>query len=350
MRKGNKPAFGAEEISVFCEQISLILSANIPLYEGMETLEGDYAGTAGEEAFRAMNNEMQESGSLAAAVEAAGVFPDYMTGMVRVGEEAGQLETVMRSLAQHYMREAQIRSSAINAVRYPLTLMGVMLLVIAVLVFQVMPVFEKAFTSLSGGMSGTSAAMMRAGQTAGLAVLAVMLLMLGVCGLLAMLMRGGKHPQLKERLIHSVKPLARINRLMTAQKFASVMSMLLGSGFPMEQALELMQTVYDSEKSKALMRETVQRVLGGEMIASAVEATGLFDPLYLRMIRVGFAAGQADEALGKVAKLQAQEIDDAMGRLISLIEPVLVIALSAMIGALMLSVMMPLAGVLSAMV
>lgn len=350
MRKGNRPAFGAEEISVFCEQISLILSANIPLYEGLETLEGDYAGTAGEEAFRAMNNEMQVSGSLAAAVEAAGVFPDYMTGMVRVGEEAGQLETVMRSLAQHYMREAQIRSSAISAVRYPLTLMGVMLLVIAVLVFQVMPVFEKAFTSLSGGMSGASAAMMRAGQTAGLAVLAVMLLLLGVFGALALLMRGGKRPQLKDRMMSLVKPLSKINRLMTAQKFASVMAMLLGSGFPMEQALELMQTVYDSEKSKALMAETAQRVLGGEPIASAVEATELFDPLYLRMIRVGFASGQADEALSKVANLQAQELDDAMARLISLIEPVLVIALSAMIGALMLSVMMPLAGVLSAMV
>lgn len=350
MHKGNKPAFSAEEISVFCEQISLILSANIPLYEGMETLESDYMGTQGEAAFRAMNEQIQESGSLAAAVEAAGVFPEYMTGMVRVGEEAGQLDTVMRSLAEHYMREAQIRSSAISAVRYPLTLMGVMLLVIAVLVFQVMPIFEKAFTSLSGGMSGASSAMMRAGQAAGLIVLVVMLILMGICGVLAVLMRAGKLPQFKEAVMRSVRPLAKLNKLMMAQKFASVMSMLLGSGFPMEQALELMETVYDAERGKALMREASERVLGGETIAAAIEAAQLFDPLYLRMIRVGFSAGQADEALAKVAKLQAQEIDDAMARLISLIEPVLVIALSAMIGALMLSVMMPLAGVLSAMV
>lgn len=349
MRKGNKPAFSVEEISVFCEQISLILSANIPLYEGIETLESDYAGTAGEAAFRAMNEEMKASGSLAAAVEAAGVFPDYMTGMVRVGEEAGQLDAVMSSLAGHYMREAQIRSSAVSSIRYPLTLMGVMLLVIAVLVFRVMPVFRKAFASLSSGMSGTSAAMMQAGQTAGLVVLAAMLLLLGGCAVLALLIRSGKHPQLKDRLVKGVKPLAKLGRLMTAQKFASVMSMLLGSGFPMEQALELMQTVYDSEQDKALMRKTADRVLEGETITAAIEATELFDPLYLRMIRVGFSAGQADEALGKVARLQAHEIDEGMARLISLIEPVLVIALSAMIGALMLSVMMPLAGVLSVM-
>ena len=349
MLKGNQPAFRAEEISVFCEQISLILSADIPLYEGVETLESDYAGTAGDAAYRVMYETVKETGSLAAAVEAAGVFPDYMVGMVRVGEEAGQLEKVMRSLAAHYMREAQVRSSAVSAVRYPLTLICVMMLVIAVLVFEVMPVFEKAFMSLSGGMSSASSAMMRVGQMAGLIVFAVMLVLLCVCAVLVLLIWSGKKPQLKERVIGSIKPLKQLNRMVAAQKLASVMAMLLGSGFPMEQALEMLEKVYTGEDSKARMREMADKVLDGETIASAVEGTGLFDPLHLRMIRVGFASGQADDALGKVAGLLTQEIDERMARLISLIEPVLVVVLSAMIGAMMLSVMMPLAGVLSAM-
>ena len=350
MLKEKQTALNAEEISVFCEQISLILSADIPLYEGMETLESDYAGTAGEAVYRVMVETVRDCGSLAAAVEVAGVFPDYMVGMVRVGEEAGQLETVMRRLADHYMREAQIRSGAVSAVRYPLTLIGIMLLVIAVLIFQVMPVFEKAFMSLSGGMSGTSSAMVRAGQAAGVTVFAVMLVLLCVCAVVALLIWKGKKLQLKEKLMESIKPLRSLNRLIAAQKLASVMSMLLGSGFPMEQALELMEKVYSGEKHKALMREMTQKVLDGETIATAIEETKLFDSLHLRMIRVGFTAGQADEALGKVANLLTQEIDEKMARLISLIEPVLVVVLSALIGSMMLSVMMPLAGVLSAMV
>ena len=205
MHKRNRPAFAVEEISVFCEQISLILSANIPLYEGLETLESDYQGTSGEAALRTMNARMQEDGSLASAIEAAGVFPQYMTGMVRVGEEAGRLDTVMHSLARHYMREAQIRTGVVSAIRYPLTLMGVMMLVIAVLVLQVMPVFEKAFTSLSGGLNGTSAAMMRVGQMAGLIVLGVMLILLSACVVAALLIRSGKYPQMKEKFL-GIKP------------------------------------------------------------------------------------------------------------------------------------------------
>ena len=349
MKKKTGPAFSAEEIAVFCEQISLILTSNVPLYEGVEALADGYAGTAGEEACRAMNEEMKRSGSLAAAVEAAGVFPAYMTGMVRVGEEAGTLDAVMRGLAQHYAREAQLRESAQSAVRYPLTLLAVMALVITVLVFQVMPVFEEAFMSLSGGLNGSSAAMLRAGQMAGMIVFAVLALVLGAAVVIGLLTRRDRWPQLIARLVGAVPALWRISRLVSAQRFASVMAMLLGGGFPLEQALELMPTVFGGETEKVMMREAAGKVLGGEPVSAVIEETGLFEPLHLRMIRVGFASGQADEALEKVAQLLAQEIDSRLGRLIALIEPALVVVLSAMIGAILLSVMMPLAGVLSAM-
>jgi len=342
--------FSAEEISVFCEQISLILGSNIPLYEGLEALEGDYAGTPGESAFCAMNDEMKRSGSLAAAADAAGAFPAYLTGMVRVGEEAGQLDAVMSGLAGHYRQQAQIRASAASAVRYPLTLMAVMALVITVLVFQVIPIFDQAFRSLTGGMSGASASMLRVGQIAGVTVFALLLVLIAAAVALYLLLRDGKHPQLRARLIAMAPPLRKIERMMTAQTFASVLSMLLGGGFPLEQALELMPEVYEDDCQKQLMRNTAAGVLSGKPISSAIEETGLFDALYLRMIRVGFTSGQADAALGKVAHLQAQAIDEAMGRVIALIEPALVVVLSAMIGAILLSVMMPLAGVLSAMV
>ena len=344
-----KHMFSAEEIAVFCEQISLILSSGIPLYEGIEALAGDYAGTQGEAAFAAMNEEMKQSGSFAAAIEAAQTFPPYMTGMVRVGEESGQLDTLMQKLAEHYMQEAQLKSSALNAVRYPLTLMAVMALVITVLVFQVMPVFENAFMSLSGGLNGTSAVMLKAGQAAGIAVFAVMAALLLVAAALLMMAKRGKAAGVMAKVCAMVKPLAVLRRRISAQRFASVLSMLLSGGFPMDQALELMPAVFDAEEEKALMRKAGRQVLEGMPVSAVIEETGLFDPLHLRMIRVGFAYGQADEALGRVSGLITQEIDSAMGRMIALIEPALVVVLSAMIGAILLSVMMPLAGVLSAM-
>lgn len=346
----SKNAFTAEEISVFCEQISLLLHSGVSLQEGVEALVDGYKGTKGEAALALLNERMQESGSLADAIAASGAFPAYVTGMIRVGEEAGQLDTVVSALAEHYMREAQIRQAAGSAVRYPLTLMGVMALVILVLVFCVLPVFEQAFKSLSGGVMGASASMMRIGQASGMLIFALMLLMFIAVMAIWLLTKDGKRPQLRTKLIGMVPALARAGRLTAAHRLASVMAMLLRSGFPLESALQLLPDVFEDENEKRSMSELAQRVMDGEAITVALEKTGLFGTLHMRMIRAGFAAGQADAALERVAVLQAQALDDAVARLIAMIEPVLVITLSAMIGAILLSVMMPLAGVLSAMV
>ena len=191
--------------------------------------------------------------------------------------------------------------------------------------------------------------MLRVGQAAGITVFALMLLMIGAAIVLYMLLRNGRHPALRAGLMRLFPPLKRLQRMITAQKLASVLSMLLGSGFPLEQALEMMPEVYTEEQEKKVMKAAAQKAVDGRPMAEIIEESGLFDALHMRMIRVGFASGQADAALGKVADLQAQAIDEAMARMIALIEPALVIVLSAMIGAILLSVMMPLAGVLSVM-
>jgi len=343
-----KGGLSAEEIAVFCEQISLMLGSDIPLSEGIEALSEDWRGTRSAKALDAMNEQMQMSGSLAASVEAAGVFPEYMVGMVRVGEEAGQLDRVMRGLADHYAREAQVRRDTSSAVRYPLTLIAVMALVVLVLVLRVLPIFEQALLSLAGDLPGYSSSMMRMGQAAGIAVFAVMVVLLAGALAIWLLTRGGRRPGLRRKLLHMIPALDRLQRLMTAQRFSSVLSMLLSGGFPLEQALELMPSVFEGEQERTVTRAVCDKVLDGQTVYDAVAAAGIYDTLHLRMIKMGFTTGQADAAFEKVAQLESSEIEEATGRLIALIEPLLVVVLSVMIGAILLAVMMPLASVLSA--
>ena len=346
---GKRNGISAGEIAVFCEQLSLMLTSDIPLADGVEAMCEDARGQRGEDAFAAMNAEMQSSGSLAAAVDAAGIFPEYMTGMVRVGEEAGQLERVLAGLSEHYAREAQVKSTARSAVSYPLTLIAVMSLVVLVLVLRVLPIFEQALRSLAGGLPGYSSSMMHIGQAAGIAVFAVLALLLVGALVIWLLIRGGRRPALRDALLHAVPALRKLQGLVTAQRFASVLGMLLSGGFPLEAALELMPTVFEGEREREMARRVSEQVLDGATVYDAVAGAGIFDTLKLRMIRVGFASGQADTAFEKTAQLLAGEIDETTGRLIARIEPMLVALLSLMIGAILLVVMMPLASVLSAM-
>ena len=307
----SKNAFTAEEISVFCEQISLLLHSGVSLQEGVEALVDGYKGTKGEAALALLNERMQESGSLADAIAASGAFPAYVTGMIRVGEEAGQLDTVVSALAEHYMREAQIRQAAGSAVRYPLTLMGVMALVILVLVFCVLPVFEQAFKSLSGGVMGASASMMRIGQASGMLIFALMLLMFIAVMAIWLLTKDGKRPQLRTKLIGMVPALARAGRLTAAHRLASVMAMLLRSGFPLESALQLLPVeVKEQEKQSGVRPITLYE-------PSAVQVFDAIIPEYLSGVVYGgvcesFASEQAARrtAMDSASKNATEMISD----------------------------------------
>lgn len=343
--KRTQRTLDAQALSVFCEQMLLLTEAGMPLHEGVDALAGEYAGTPQEAAFVAMNEEMKRSGLLADAMAASALFPAWMIGMVRAGEQSGQLERMLRELSAHFERAYQIHGAAVNAVRYPLTLLAVMTLVLLALVFRAAPVFAQAFGSL--GVSG--APMLRLSQRVGIGML--VLIALGVLGAAAALaaVRGGKWPKLRAWLLARIPALGRMQAMMTAQKFASVLGVLLASGFPMETALEMLPDVCDTEAEKQRVRICHQQVMEGETIFTAVGNLRLFEPLYLRILRVGFAAGQADAALLKVAKLLSQEIDDTLTRVVSWLEPALVVVLGALIGALLLCVLAPLAGVLGAM-
>lgn len=334
----------ARTIAVFCEQVSLILGSNISLEDGVHALaQSEERGGI----FGKIEGLLQESGSFSSAVEACGMFPVYMTGMVRVAEETGEMERVMRGLATHYHREATIRRQIASAIRYPLTLVAIMSLVIVVLVLRVLPVFEQAFRSLGG--TAADVAMMRMGQRAGLAVFSVMTVMMVAAVVLGLLLRGGRNPALRRALCGRIPMLRSLQKKRISQRFASVFSMVLASGFPFEMALDLVPIVFDDEQTRALMRSCGERVIQGEAVPTVIEEAALFEPLDMQMIRAGFASGQADVAFERIASRQTQEIEEILQRMVAWMEPVLVVFLGAMIGAILLAVMMPLAGVLSAM-
>ena len=113
--------------------------------------------------------------------------------------------------------------------------------------------------------------------------------------------------------------------------------------------MEILPDVYDSPEEKQRVGRCASQVLEGETFSAAVGNMRIFEPLYLRILHVGFAGGQMDAAFSKVAQLLSDEIDVRLARMVSRIEPALVILLGTMIGALLLCVLSPLGGVLGTM-
>ena len=337
-----------DETALFCEQIAMVLKAGIPIGDGMETLARSYAGSRYGAKFEGMRASLNSRGSLHAALEEAGIFPAYLLAMTRIGERTGKLDEVMTSLANYYQWEAQIKISIKNAILYPSVLVMMLAVVIAILVISVIPVFQRVFNSLGLSAGSPASAAMQIGVGVGkgmlilVGVFAILLILVGI------LLRTSRRESVLSLLTFLLPPMRRVNARLSTARYSAALSMMLAAGYPVEEAISLAPSVVTDAKYRQQGERAAKALLGGASFAEAAEESGLFDPMHEKMIRFGASAGKLDAVMEKLSGIYMSEADDAIHNVIAMIEPALVAVLSVVIGGILLSVMLPLLSVLSA--
>jgi len=159
-----------------------------------------------------------------------------------------------------------------------------------------------------------------------------------------------KHRDKVMNLVQKLMPsLQNLNKKLSASRVASVLSMMLSGGFPTGEALEMTSAVLSDKEAAAKVEDIRNKLEEGSTFAEAVTSTGLFEDLHNRMITMGSATGKEDQVLSKLAGLYEEQVEDGITRLVAIIEPTLVALLSIVIGAVLLSVMLPMAGILSSL-
>ena len=349
MNKKNNKGMSSAELSIFCGQVALILEAGLPLYDGMETLAGADKDSANADMYLSASKGVNENGSLYETLKEDGRWPEYLVEMVGIGEQSGQLDKVMRGLETYYAREDRIRSSVVSAVTYPLVLGIMLVLIVLILLWRVLPVFRRVLGSMGVAMTESGSTMIRLGTALGWVIIALVGVTVLAVVAFALLLRTRHRDKVLALLHRLVPPLQRFGRKMSASRVASVLSMMLSGGFPMDEALEMTSKVLSDREAAEQVRAIRSGLEAGKSFSEAVTETQLFDELHNRMLTMGSATGREDQVLGKLAELYEEQAEDDISRLVSIIEPTLVALLSLVIGAVLLAVMLPMAGILSSL-
>lgn len=337
-----------EELSSFCEQIALMLDSGMTLYDGIEMLAADE--NAQEDRFYGRILEgMHATGSLYESLRQDDSWPQYMVQMVGIGEETGRLEDIMIALSQYYEREGRIRSAASSAITYPLVLGAMLVVIILVLLWRVLPVFNRVLDSLGVGATEGGSVLMNLGAVVGWVVLALIGLV-GIAALVCLVLMKTSHKEKVMALIQKVfPPLKKINQKLSSARVASMLSLMLSSGYPMESALEMAPYALTDADAARRVEGIRTAMAEGATFSEALGQSRLFEDFHNRMIRVGAASGHEPQVMAKIAGIYEEQVEDGFTRLVAIIEPTLVALLSVVIGAILLSVMLPMAGILSNM-
>ena len=342
-----KKQLSNQEMSMFCDQIAMILNAGITPMEGVSIMLDDSTTEEGKAILKIISDKCNEGESFYRSVEASGVFPKYALNMIEIGEKAGKLEEVMKSLAFHYKREQNIAEGIKNAVTYPLLIVVMMLAVILVLIVKVLPIFNEVFKQLGTEMTGMSKAMLDFGQVISKYALVFIIFAIIIIVGLFVLAKTEQGKSKLEGLASQFFATRALHDKIASGRFASGLAITLSAGLDIDESLDMVKTLVDNDAMSLKIENAKEKMTEGLSLADSLCQAGIFSSMYSRMITIGYRTGAIDKVLEKIADGYEQEIDDRITNAISILEPTLVIILSVIVCMILLSVMLPLMAIMT---
>lgn len=342
-----KRKLNSDEVSFFCEQAALILNAGITLSDGVEILREDNEDKSMDMLCTAMLNDLNKSEPLSVAMENTKMFPEYAVKMVKIGEMTGRLENVLRELSSYYSSRAEITRTVRSSVLHPLMLLVMMTAVIVVLITLVIPMFGKIFSQFDSSIGETVSGTVDLAYGVGTAMLIVLLVIIAVCAVIAIL---SQIPSAKRSLANfvSVFPLTRkMSKRFSVSKIADAISMMVASGISPDEALENAAALIDDKRLSNKLLECRQKVLDGEYFADVISSAGIFPAMSARSLKIAYSSGSFEEAWSKLAAQCGDAAMESASNIVAFIEPAIVIILTTVIGAILLTVMIPLMNIMS---
>ena len=341
----------ASEVAAFCEGLAGMLAAGIQLDEGLALLGESAGGTPLAAACAQLYGSVAAGGALSAAMSDAGCFPTHAVAMVGMGERAGRTERVLRSLAAYYGEEARVMSKVRTAVGYPAALLCVMSVILAFTVAVILPTFVSAYEGMAGTLTAGSSFAVGASIVVGWVALAVCLV--GAASALAGVIASGtvRGQGALVRVMERARVTRRAMDQLALSRFLGALATCLAAGSNADAAMEEALAGVDNRALRERLEPALRAMTNAEQglgLAQAIASSGALEPVHARMLALGMRTGSADAVL---AQLSESFFDDAVARVdgvIDAVEPALAAFLTVAVGATLVSVMLPLIGMMGA--
>lgn len=273
-----------------------------------------------------------------------GLFGDFYINMVRSGEASGQISAVLDRLVEHMERQRALRDSVISATIYPAILLGVAVLSLIAMLGFVVPQFEKLFTDMGDALPLPTRVVMVVGQAFTQYGLVLGVLVVGGVLLALRWLRSPVGRGWWQARLLRLPLVGRLALKYQLTLFSRSLGTLLGNGVPMLTALHIAtETVGNTVLQQALSRVAPIVKEGGKVV-QAISATGIFEPLAINLIRVGEETGRVGQMMLELSNILNREVETGIKRLLTLVEPVLILVLGVLIAAIIVSILL---GILS---
>jgi len=332
---------GVKNLLVFTQELSTLVSAGLPIDRSLDILGSLLENAKLRETVKDVLKRVEGGSSLAEALGShPRIFSKLYVNMVKAGESGGFLEIILSRLAQYLQSSKEIKDQIVSVMIYPLILALVSGASIAILVTFVIPRFAKIFSDMGQAIPLPTQIILTFSQFVRgywwMMILAVVFIYLGLKMYKKDEERKWKWDRFKLRWI----AVGDLIKKVEVARFARTLGTLLQSGVSILPALNLVKEISQNEAISRSIAHTHDRLRGGKGMSSALDETGIFPPLAVHMIGVGEEIGRLDEMLMKVAETYEENVRTAVRRIVSLLEPLILLVMGGVVGFIVLSILL----------
>jgi type IV pilus assembly protein PilC len=342
-------SISTRDIVIFTRQFATMINAGLPLVQSLSILAQQTENKALKEVTKAVVFDVEAGNTLADAfAKQPKAFSGLYVNMVAAGEAGGILDTILLRLATFLEKNDALVRKVKSAMIYPGVILSVAVIAISVLLVFVIPVFENLFASVSMELPLPTRVVIGASDfltSYWWAVLGVI-----VAGVFAV-KRWYATPNGRKQfdtLMINAPVIGDVIRKSAVSRFTRTLGTLISSGVSILDGLEITAKTSDNRVIHDAVMESRQSIAGGETIAAPLERSKVFPPMVISMIAVGEQTGGLDEMLSKIADFYDEEVDVAVGALLSLMEPVMIVVLGVIVGGMVVAMYLPIFDMMNA--
>lgn len=342
-----KSELSNEQLASFCQQLHLILSSSIGITAGMDSIIEGFSNQHVKEQLNLTRESLELNNSLSSSLSLSGLFPDYMLTMVEVGEVSGKTDQVMESLALYYKKQDKLKKQIQNATTYPMVIALMVMVIIAVLVIKVLPIFSDVFKNLGGNIPASVDFITRVSRLIVGVITATFGAFLAMAALMLLRHRDLKGREKNRRLLARLPGIRSIYYHLETAQFANTLSLLVSSGYDLQNSLELTEKTMEQKEYQQKIQKAMNELDMGSPLGDVLADMKIFKKLHAQMLKLSVQTGHLDTVLSDLADEYTDDVERSIERMIGIIEPTLVGATAFIIGGILLTVMLPLLGIMS---
>jgi type IV pilus assembly protein PilC len=332
-------------LTAFTRQLATLVDAGLPLLRGMRVLEKQEKSPVLKEAINQISLSIEGGSTFSEGLaQHPKIFNKLFVNMVKAGEIGGVLEIVLARLSEFMEKAEKIKGKVIAAMFYPIAVMTVAVIILAVLMVWVVPKFKDIFKDMLPGEDLPGFTRFVLGISDAIAhhfILTTSILAVLVISLMAFIRtRPGR--RLFDQFKLNMPVIGEVLRKVAISRFTRTLGTLVSSGVPILQALTIVKETSGNVIIGSAVAAVHESVKEGETITKPLEDSNIFPPMVISMVDVGEQTGALPEMLMKIADTFDDEVDNAVAAMTSLLEPIMIVFLAVVVGSIVIALFLPL--------